>query len=81
MNDLDIVSLRATDNLQEEWTVETKLALLNEAAKIEKVRKWAENMVNCGHQLCSMAESCYEERFGQEALDILDGKPLWYEKK
>ncbi len=54
---------------------------MTDADKIARIRKWAEGLVNCCHGLCSMAESSYEEKFGQEALDILDGKPLWHEKR
>ena len=53
---------------------------MNDEQRVAKIRKWAESMVNCSHGLCSLAESCYEERYGREALDILEGKPLWYEK-
>jgi hypothetical protein len=41
---------------------------------IKKIREWAQEKVNCSHELCSLEEGCYEEKFGQEILDILDGK-------
>lgn len=38
---LDTGSLRATDNLQEEWTVATKMALLDEIEKLRKeIKEW-----------------------------------------
>jgi len=53
---------------------------MNDKQRVVKIRKWAEAMVNCSHSLCSTAEASYENMFGREALDILNGKPLWYEK-
>lgn len=36
------------------------------------VRKWAESMVHCTHELCSISEATHEEMFGQDVLDILN---------
>ena len=40
----------------------------------DKLRKWAESKIGCSHDLCSLHESIYEEKYGREVLDILDGK-------
>lgn len=42
--------------------------------KCDAVRKWAESMVHCTHELCSVSEATYEEVFGQDILDILNGE-------
>lgn len=45
---------------------------------VRRIRKWAEGMVNCSHELCSIAESHAEEKYGEEVLDILEGGgPKW----
>lgn len=53
---------------------------MTDSEKIAQIRTWAEELVNCSHRLCSMAESVYEEKFGQEILDILNEKVVYYRK-
>ena len=38
---------------------------------VEEIEKWALHMINCSHGLCTISELIYEERFGQEVLDII----------
>jgi len=45
---------------------------MTDKEKLDKIRKWAEDRVNCSHALCSMAEGIWEEVHGKEILAILD---------
>lgn len=38
------------------------------------IEEWANQMVSCTHELCSTMEAIYEEKYGQEVLDLLEGK-------
>lgn len=71
------VTCQKTYDISEIWDDRTRRVEKNtgifadKSALLEKIRKWANGMVTCTHQMCSFAESFAEEKYGQQVLDIL----------
>ena len=47
----------------------TRISELPYKKCVEELKEWAEQLMGCGHEMCTMAESAYEEIYGARILD------------